>query len=63
MSANHGSTPAAWTAVGVAMVGAIIASIASLRVQINVPLMIIGLVIAVLALPVFWIMARMGLND
>ncbi len=62
MSDNHGNTPAAWTSVGVSMVGMVIASIALMLNPINLTTFWVGTVIAVGALPLFWILVKMGLH-
>lgn len=63
MADNHGNTPAAWTGVSVAMVGFVIGTVAMLFNPVNVVVLVVGIVIAVAALPVFLVMARMGLNE
>jgi hypothetical protein len=62
MADNHGNTPAAWTGVAVAMVGFVIGSLALMRDPINETWLIVGLVLAAIALPVFLVMSKMGLN-
>ncbi|QCX27204.1 HGxxPAAW family protein [Nocardioides jishulii] len=63
MADNHGNTPAAWTAVAVAMVGFVIGSVALMLSPVSMPLFWVGLVIAVLALPLFIVMSKMGFNE
>lgn len=60
--ANHGSTPAAWTGVGIAMVGFVVGSIGLMRTPVNDTLLWIGIILGVVSLPVFLVMAKMGLN-
>ena len=60
--AHHGNTPAAWTAVGVAMVGFVVGSIALMRDPVNLTLFWIGIALAVGALPLFLVMAKLGLH-
>ena len=62
MSAHHGNTPAAWTAVTVAMLGFIVAAVGLMLSPINMTLFWIGCVLGVGALVVFGVMAKMGLN-
>ena len=62
MADNHGNTPAAWTACGVAMLGFLVGSIALLLSPVNMVMLWIGIALAVVALPIFMVMARMGLN-
>lgn len=60
--ANHGSTPAAWTGVGIAMVGFVLGSVALVNSPVNQTLLWIGIIVALLALPVFLVLAKMGFN-
>ena len=62
MAAGHGNTPAAWTAVGVAMLGFVVGSVALLRTPISNSLLWIGIIIAVLAFPLFLVLSRLGFN-
>lgn len=62
MAAGHGNTPAAWTAVSVAMVGFVIGSVALLQVPTQMTLLWIGIIIAVVAFPLFLVLAKLGLN-
>lgn len=63
MADNHGNTPAAWTAVAVAMVGFVIGSVALMLSPISLVLFWVGIAVAVLALPLFLVMAKMGYNE
>lgn len=63
MSDNHGNTPAAWTGVGVASLGFVIGCVALMLQPVNMVLFWVGVVLAVIALPVFLVMAKMGLNS
>lgn len=63
MADNHGNTPAAWTGVSVAMVGFVIGTVAMMFNPVNMVLLWLGIVVAVASLPVFLVMARMGLHD
>ena len=62
MADNHGNSPAAWTAVAVAMLGFLIGSVACMQRPISMTLLWIGLALGAIALPVFLVMARMGLH-
>ncbi len=62
MAAGHGNTPAAWTAVSVAMVGFVIGSVALLQVPTQTTLLWIGIIVAVVAFPLFLVLAKLGLN-
>ncbi|WP_121252644.1 HGxxPAAW family protein [Nocardioides ferulae] len=63
MSQNHGNTPAAWTGVSVAMVGFVVGSVGLMMSPVNMTVFYVGAGIAVAALVVFAVMAKMGLND
>lgn len=63
MADNHGNTPAAWTAVAVAMVGFVIGCVALMLTPISLVLFWVGLAVAVIALPLFLVMAKMGYNE
>ena len=62
MAAGHGNTPAAWTAVAVAMLGFVVGSVALLQTPAQMTLLWIGIIVAVLAFPLFLVLARLGLN-
>ena len=61
--AHHGNTPAAWTAVTVAMVGFVVGGIALMLDPVSLTLFWIGVAIGVASLVVFVVMAKMGMND
>jgi len=63
MSANHGSTPAAWTAVVVAMVGFVVGGVAVMLTPVSFTLFWVGVALALAALPVYAVMSKMGLNS
>ena len=63
MADNHGNTPAAWTAVAVAMVGFLIASIALMLSPVNLTVFWVGAVVALGALPLFLVMVKMGYHE
>ena len=62
MADNHGNTPAAWTGVTVAMLGFIVAGVGLMLDPVSMVLFWIGVVLGVVALVVFAVMAKMGLN-
>jgi len=62
MAAGHGNTPAAWTAVGVAMLGFVVGSIALLQTPAQMTLLWIGIIIAVIAFPLFRVLSKLGFN-
>ncbi len=63
MADNHGNTPAAWTAVGVAMLGFLVGGIALMLSPVSMTLFWIGLALGAVALPLFLVMAKMGLHE
>ena len=62
MANNHGNTPAAWTAVSVAMLGFLVGSVALMLPPVSMPLFWIGIALGVVALPLFLVMARLGFH-
>ncbi len=62
MSDNHGNTPAAWAAVAVAMLGFVVGGIGLMFNPVSLTLFWVGVALGVVALVVFIVMARMGLN-
>ena len=62
MAANHGNTPAAWTAVAVAMLGFLVGSVGMLNDPVNMTLLWIGLILGAVAFPLFLIMAKLGFH-
>ncbi|WP_110181569.1 HGxxPAAW family protein [Nocardioides solisilvae] len=63
MADNHGNTPAAWTAVSVAFVGFVIGSIALMLDPVSLVLFWVGAVLALVALPLFLVMDKMGYHQ
>ncbi|WP_107772647.1 HGxxPAAW family protein [Nocardioides sediminis] len=63
MANNHGNTPAAWTAVSVAMLGFLVGSVALMLSPVNMMLLWVGLALGAVALPLFLVMARLGFHD
>lgn len=59
---GHGNTPAAWTAVAVASLGFVIGCVALMLSPVSLVLFWVGVALAVLALPLFAVMAKMGYN-
>ena len=62
MAAGHGNTPAAWTAVAVAMLGFVVGSVALLQTPASMTLLWIGIIVAVVAFPLFLVLAKLGFN-
>jgi hypothetical protein len=63
MAAGHGNTPAAWTAVAVAMLGFVVGSVALLRSPVSEAMLWVGIVVTVLAFPLFLVLAKLGFNS
>ena len=61
--AHHGNTPAAWTAVTVAMLGFVVGGIALMLDPISMALFWVGCALGVASLVVFVVMAKMGMNQ
>jgi hypothetical protein len=62
MSDNHGNTPAAWAAVGIAMLGFVVSGIGLMFNPVSMPVFWVGVALGVVSLAVFVVMAKMGLN-
>jgi hypothetical protein len=62
MSDNHGNTPAAWTAVAVAMLGFVVGGVALMLEPVSMTLFWVGVALGVGSLLVFAVMAKMGLH-
>lgn len=62
MSDSHGNTPAAWTAVAVAMLGFVVGGIGLMFDPVLLAVFWVGVGLGVVSLIVFLVMARMGLN-
>lgn len=63
MSANHGNTPAAWTAVVVGLVGFVVGGAGLMLDPISYVIFYVGVAITVAAGLLFVIMAKMGLHE
>ena len=62
MANNHGNTPAAWTAVSVAMLGFLVGSVALMLSPVNMTLFWVGIALGAVALPLFLVMAKLGFH-
>ncbi len=62
MSDNHGNTPAAWTAVSIAMLGFVVGAVGLLLDPVSYPVFWAGVALDVAALVVFAVMAKLGFN-
>ena len=63
MADNHGNTPAAWTAVAIAMLGFVVGGVALMLEPVSMMLFWAGCALAVGSLVVFAVMAKMGLHS
>jgi hypothetical protein len=63
MSDNHGNTPAAWTAVVVALAGFVVGGVGLMFSPVNMVLFWIGVVIVLAAGVVFIAMDKAGLHQ
>jgi len=63
MTQSHGNTPAAWTAVTVAMIGFVIGGVGLMMTPINLTVFWVAVVVALAALPLFVVMSKLGLGD
>lgn len=63
MSDNHGNTPAAWTAVAVALVGFAVGAAGLMLDPISYPIFWVGVGLNVVAGILFVVMAKLGLHE
>ena len=63
MSDNHGNTPAAWTAVTVAMLGFVVGAVGLMLEPINWVILWIGLALGAGAFVLFLVMAKLGYHE
>ena len=63
MSDNHGNTPAAWTAVVVALIGFAVGGAGLMLSPISYPIFWVGVAITLAAGLVFVVMAKLGLHE
>jgi hypothetical protein len=61
--AHHGNTPAAWTAVTVALLGFVVGGIGLMLDPVSLALFWVGIALGVVSVLVFAVMAKMGMND
>ena len=61
--AHHGNTPAAWTAVTVAMLGFVVGGIALMLDPVSMVLFWVGCALGVASLVIFAVMAKMGMHE
>jgi len=63
MSANHGNTPAAWTATLIVLIGFVVGSVGMLLDPVEFTIFWIGVGIVVLGGVAFVVMSKMGLRE
>lgn len=63
MSANHGNTPAAWTATLIVLIGFVVGSVGMMLDPISFVLFWIGVGVVVLGGVAFLVMDKMGLHQ
>jgi hypothetical protein len=63
MSDNHGNTPAAWTAVVVALAGFVVGGIGLMLQPVSWTVFYVGVALVVGAGVLFAVMAKMGLHE
>ena len=62
MSDNHGNTPAAWTAVAVALIGFAVGGVGLMLSPISFPIFYVGVALVVVAGLLFVVMAKLGFH-
>ena len=63
MSANHGNTPAAWTAVSVAMLGFVVGAVGLMLEPVSWVVFWIGIALGVGSFVLFLVMAKLGFHE
>jgi hypothetical protein len=63
MSDNHGNTPAAWTAVTVAMLGFVVGAVGLLLSPVSMPIFWVGVALGVASLVIFAVMVKLGYHE
>lgn len=63
MSDNHGNTPAAWSAVTIAMLGFVVGAVGLLFDPVSWPVFWVGVGLGIASLVVFGVMAKLGYNE
>jgi cyanate permease len=63
MSDSHGNTPAAWTAVAVAMLGFVVGAVGLLLDPVSYPVFWVGVALGVASLVIFGVMAKLGFHE
>lgn len=63
MSAHHGNTPAAWTAVAVALIGFVVGGVGLMLSPVSYPIFWVGVGLNLVAGLLFVVMTKMGLGE
>jgi cyanate permease len=63
MSDNHGNTPAAWTAVSVAMLGFVVGAVGLMLDPISWVILWVGIGLGLGAFVLFLVMAKLGFHE
>jgi len=63
MSDSHGNTPAAWTAVTVAMLGFVVGAVGLLLQPVNMAIFWVGVALGVASLVIFAVMVKLGFHE
>lgn len=63
MSNSHGNTPAAWTAVTVAMLGFVVGAVGLLLDPISMAIFWVGVALGVGSLVIFAVMVKLGFHE
>jgi cyanate permease len=63
MSDSHGNTPAAWTAVTVAMLGFVVGAVGLILEPVNMTVFWIGIALGVASLVIFAVMVKLGYHE
>ena len=63
MSDNHGNTPAAWSAVAVALLGFVVGGVGLMLSPVNYTIFWVGVALGVGSLLVYVVMAKLGYNS
>ena len=62
MSDNHGNTPAAWSAVAVALLGFVVGGVGLMLDPVNYTIFWVGVALCAASVVVYAVMAKMGFN-
>jgi hypothetical protein len=62
MSDNHGNTPAAWSAVAVALLGFVVGGVGLMLDPVSMTVFWVGVALCVASVVVYGVLAKMGFN-